>query len=171
MKRTAYVPESRAQPRVLHFIRRWLPLSEPFVYDLVTKSRYSGPVVAICPFENSELFTYEPLLSLDWLKRRKVLGRRQKATTLALIYIARRHGVRLVHVHHGYGADDAVGVCRRLGLPMVLSLHGHVHESAGATRIGRTLCVNPGSDYHTGRISGCLFTLRGDQVRHQFVTG
>jgi uncharacterized protein len=53
----------------------------------------------------------------------------------------------------------------------LLSLHGHVHESAGATKIGRTLCVNPGSDYHTGRISGCLFTLRGDQVRHQFVTG
>jgi uncharacterized protein len=53
----------------------------------------------------------------------------------------------------------------------MLSLHGHVHESAGATRIGRTLCVNPGSDYHTGRIAGCLLALRDDRVRHQFVTG
>jgi uncharacterized protein len=53
----------------------------------------------------------------------------------------------------------------------LLSLHGHVHESAGATRIGRTLCINPGSDYHTGRISGCLLQLRGDDVRHQFVAG
>jgi len=53
----------------------------------------------------------------------------------------------------------------------LLALHGHVHESAGATRIGRTLCINPGSDYHTGRISGCLLALRGDDVRHQFVTG
>jgi Icc-related predicted phosphoesterase len=53
----------------------------------------------------------------------------------------------------------------------LLSLHGHVHESPGATRIGRTLSVNPGSDYHTGRINGCLFRLRGDQVGHQFVTG
>jgi len=53
----------------------------------------------------------------------------------------------------------------------LLSLHGHVHESAAATRIGRTLCINPGSDYHTGRISGCLITLRGEGVRHQFVTG
>jgi uncharacterized protein len=53
----------------------------------------------------------------------------------------------------------------------MLSLHGHVHESAAATRIGRTLCINPGSDYHTGRISGCLITLRGDHARHQFVTG
>jgi len=53
----------------------------------------------------------------------------------------------------------------------LLGLHGHVHESAGATRIGRTLCINPGSDYHTGRISGCLMQLREDRVTHQFVTG
>jgi Icc-related predicted phosphoesterase len=53
----------------------------------------------------------------------------------------------------------------------LLSLHGHVHESAGAKRIGRTLCINPGSDYHTGRIAGCLLTLRKDRVAHQFVTG
>jgi uncharacterized protein len=53
----------------------------------------------------------------------------------------------------------------------LLSVHGHVHESPGATRIGRTLCINPGSDYHTGRISGCLLTLREDDVTYQFVTG
>jgi uncharacterized protein len=53
----------------------------------------------------------------------------------------------------------------------LLALHGHVHESRGATKIGRTLCLNPGSDYHTGRISGCVVDLRGDRVTHQFVTG
>lgn len=51
----------------------------------------------------------------------------------------------------------------------LLALHGHVHESAGATRIGRTLCINPGSDYHTGLISGCICSLRETEVRHQFV--
>jgi Icc-related predicted phosphoesterase len=53
----------------------------------------------------------------------------------------------------------------------LLALHGHVHESPGAMRIGRTLCINPGSDYHTGRIAGCLIALRGSDVRHHFVTG
>jgi uncharacterized protein len=53
----------------------------------------------------------------------------------------------------------------------LLTLHGHVHESPGATHIGRTLCINPGSDYHTGRISGCLIRMQGDQAKHQFVTG
>ena len=53
----------------------------------------------------------------------------------------------------------------------LLALHGHVHESRGANRIGRTLCINPGSDYHTGRISGVLVHLNGDRADYQFVVG
>lgn len=53
----------------------------------------------------------------------------------------------------------------------LLSLHGHVHESRAANRIGRTLCINPGSDYHTGRISGCLVHLDGEKANYQFVVG
>jgi Icc-related predicted phosphoesterase len=53
----------------------------------------------------------------------------------------------------------------------LVSLHGHVHESRGATRIGRTLAINPGSDYHTGRISGVLVHLAGDRADYQFVVG
>lgn len=53
----------------------------------------------------------------------------------------------------------------------LVSLHGHVHESRGATRIGRTLAINPGSDYHTGRISGVLVHLLGDRADYQFVVG
>jgi Icc-related predicted phosphoesterase len=53
----------------------------------------------------------------------------------------------------------------------LVSLHGHVHESRAATRIGRTLCINPGSDYHTGRISGCLVHLDGEKANYQFVVG
>jgi Icc-related predicted phosphoesterase len=53
----------------------------------------------------------------------------------------------------------------------LLSLHGHVHESRAANQIGRTLCINPGSDYHTGRISGCLVHLSGEKANYQFVVG
>ncbi len=53
----------------------------------------------------------------------------------------------------------------------LVALHGHIHESPGAARIGRTLCLNPGSDYASGRISGCLVNFRGETVTHQFVDG
>lgn len=54
----------------------------------------------------------------------------------------------------------------------LLSLHGHIHESRNAARIGRTLCLNPGSLYAEGVIDGVLVDLDGDRVlRHQFVQG
>jgi Icc-related predicted phosphoesterase len=54
----------------------------------------------------------------------------------------------------------------------LLALHGHIHESRGVTRIGRTLAINPGSDYASGLVHGCLVTLKGDKVKaHQFVAG
>jgi Icc-related predicted phosphoesterase len=46
----------------------------------------------------------------------------------------------------------------------LLGLHGHIHESQAAARLGRTLCVNPGSEYGEGVLRGCLITLRDGKV-------
>ena len=54
----------------------------------------------------------------------------------------------------------------------LLALHGHIHESRGEATIGRTLAINTGSEYNTGRIHGAIVKLAGDQVtQHQFVIG
>ena len=54
----------------------------------------------------------------------------------------------------------------------LLGLHGHIHEAHGFRKLGRTLVVNPGSDYATGSLDGALVTLERDQVKaHQFVRG
>jgi Icc-related predicted phosphoesterase len=54
----------------------------------------------------------------------------------------------------------------------VLSLHGHIHESRGAVRIGRTLCINPGSAYGEGVLHGALVRLEDDRVAsYQLVSG
>jgi uncharacterized protein len=47
----------------------------------------------------------------------------------------------------------------------LLGLHGHIHESAGIKKIGRTTCVNPGSDYVDGTLRGAVIALRGDKVK------
>jgi len=41
----------------------------------------------------------------------------------------------------------------------VLSLHGHIHESKGATRIGSSLVLNPGSSYEEGVLQAALITI------------
>jgi Icc-related predicted phosphoesterase len=54
----------------------------------------------------------------------------------------------------------------------LLGLHGHIHESAGIRRLGRTIAINPGSDYGTGTLNGALVTLERDKVAtHQLVRG
>ena len=54
----------------------------------------------------------------------------------------------------------------------LLALHGHVHESRGAKKLGRTLCVNPGSEYSEGILHGALVTIRkGEVVNHMLTSG
>ena len=54
----------------------------------------------------------------------------------------------------------------------LLALHGHIHESRGVAKIGRTICVNHGSSYAEGVLDGCIVTLHGDKVRQtQIVRG
>jgi Icc-related predicted phosphoesterase len=54
----------------------------------------------------------------------------------------------------------------------LLALHGHIHESRGEARIGRTLCINSGSEYNSGRIHGVTVKLAPTEVAsHQFVIG
>jgi Icc-related predicted phosphoesterase len=41
----------------------------------------------------------------------------------------------------------------------VLSVHGHIHESAGERKIGATLSVNPGSEANHGILRGYLVDI------------
>jgi Icc-related predicted phosphoesterase len=54
----------------------------------------------------------------------------------------------------------------------LLALHGHIHESPGAIHIGRTLCINPGSEYGEGILRGCLVNVANGKVEgHQLTSG
>ena len=40
-----------------------------------------------------------------------------------------------------------------------LGLHGHVHEAAGEQTLGRTVCLNPGSEYWNGVLHSYVVDL------------
>jgi uncharacterized protein len=50
-----------------------------------------------------------------------------------------------------------------------LSLHGHIHEGRGNARIGRTLCINPGSSYEQGELLGAVVDVEGGKKVKRFV--
>ena len=52
----------------------------------------------------------------------------------------------------------------------LLGLHGHIHEGRGATRIGKTLCINPGSMYEQGTLLGTLVKLGKNKIESYVLT-
>jgi Icc-related predicted phosphoesterase len=47
----------------------------------------------------------------------------------------------------------------------LLGMHGHIHECRGFMRIGRTQCMNPGSEYTEGILSAYLIELDGVKIK------
>jgi Icc-related predicted phosphoesterase len=47
----------------------------------------------------------------------------------------------------------------------MLSVHGHIHESRGIKRMGRTLAINPGSVYGDGVLQGAVLELNEKKAK------
>ncbi len=47
----------------------------------------------------------------------------------------------------------------------MLSLHGHIHESPGHVRNGRTLMINAGSEYAEGIMKAAIVNLENGKVK------
>ena len=46
----------------------------------------------------------------------------------------------------------------------LVGLHGHIHESGGRFRLGRTQTFNPGSEYAQGVLQGVIVSLQGGRL-------
>jgi len=47
----------------------------------------------------------------------------------------------------------------------LLGLHGHIHESPGLVKIGRTQCINPGSEYSEGILRAYIIELEDGKAK------
>lgn len=47
----------------------------------------------------------------------------------------------------------------------MLALHGHIHESKGIAKVGRTICINPGSEYAEGILHGAVINLQDGKLK------
>jgi Icc-related predicted phosphoesterase len=77
-------------------------------------------------------------------------------------YVKEGLGIKFIHA-----GSSAVRKSIESHAPL-LGLHGHIHESKGFTKIGRTLCLNPGSEYSDGILRGALVNLQDGKV-HDFM--
>lgn len=52
----------------------------------------------------------------------------------------------------------------------MLGLHGHIHESRGTHKIGRTLCINPGSNYGDLALNGVVLEFKNGKLKSHMLT-
>jgi len=52
----------------------------------------------------------------------------------------------------------------------LLGLHGHIHESRGTMTIGRTLCINAGSEYREEILHGAVIDLDNGRMKSHGLT-
>ena len=55
-------------------------------------------------------------------------------------------------------------------LQPLAGLHGHIHESRGFSKIGKTVCFNPGSEYTTGVLRGLIINLSDKKLDNYVFT-
>jgi hypothetical protein len=54
----------------------------------------------------------------------------------------------------------------------MLGLHGHIHESKNIAKLGKSVCINPGSEYGEGVLRGVLVNIDDSGYKsYQFVAG
>ena len=78
--------------------------------------------------------------------------------------VVRGGGVSMVHV----GSTTVRKLIEQY--KPLLGLHGHIHESRGFVKIGRTLCINPGSEYGEGVLRGAVINLDEKGIKSHILT-
>lgn len=67
------------------------------------------------------------------------------------------------------GPVGSTGVRQAIeGFGPLLGVHGHIHESGGETKIGRTLCLNPGSEAAFGILRGYIVDVGPAGIERTF---
>jgi Icc-related predicted phosphoesterase len=89
---------------------------------------------------------------------------RAPAVSDEFTYVREGLGVKMIHA-----GSAAVRKSIESHQPL-LGLHGHIHESRGFARIGRSLCLNPGSEYADGILRGAVVNLEGRRVKEFLLT-
>jgi hypothetical protein len=65
--------------------------------------------------------------------------------------------------------STAVRKCLEKYQPLA-GIHGHIHESRGTVKVGKTMCFNPGSEYGSGTLKGLICDVEKEKIKSYMLT-
>jgi len=142
---------------------------------------------------NHEMITCSWANPTPWQTPRELSEEELEAKLEGLCGLVRNHDTAIYNFHvppYGYALDLAPKLDENLVMAAeekihagslgakkviekyqpLLGLHGHIHESRGAQKAGRTLLINPGSEYSEGILKGVIIMLDKKKVKDYVFT-
>lgn len=109
--------------RVALCVGEWLPASETFIYDQVLhQTSTQALVIARNPTEHAPRFPYSPVVHLGKLEQFSFFRYSYAPSVQRAL---RAYKTELIHAHFGLNAAMVLPYAERLGLPLVVTFHGH----------------------------------------------
>lgn len=112
------VAAAPARRKVALFASNFLPYSQTFIFDEISRPRRYGVEVFAAQRQHADRFPFAPVHVGDWRYRRL-----NHAPAFAAKL--RTGGFSLVHAHFGVGGARAAPFARAARLPLVITFHGY----------------------------------------------
>lgn len=133
----------RKQPVVAQCFHSYLPLTENWIYSLISNLADIKTVIAAEHYERTNFFNANfsyiefPVKHLQWVGHRSIFVRlfdfivthlKKKYFSSFIATQIRNHSVSLMHAHFAFVAWDYLPIARRLGIPIIVSFYGCDYE-------------------------------------------
>ncbi|MDD5529805.1 MAG: glycosyltransferase [bacterium] len=93
---------------VLHFVKKYLQLSETFIYDELMSLKNVNSILLTKNLINENIFPFKPILIMD----------RDTISNL------RKEQLKLIHARFAWSGMTMLPIARKLGVPMITSFYG-----------------------------------------------
>ncbi len=111
-----------------HYASSYLPLTENWIYRIVTCVTKTTPIFLSRKKQNLQLYPFSSLYSLqDFSLPRQyseILFFKLFGYFLYFKRICKQKGIQLLHVHFGYHGVKLMGLAKTLDIPMICSFYG-----------------------------------------------
>ena len=117
---------------VFHLVDEFLPLSQTFIYQYLTKMEQTRPIVLTHKRVNSDLFAFEDVINLNTLPKLKWFSERIFFRTGVELFASSRRTIsklkqfdaQIIHAHFGHVGYRALTFKHRLNLPLITTFYG-----------------------------------------------
>jgi len=120
---------TRKTENIGHYLSIYLPITEVWIYNMLTSLQNYRPLVLTRTIINENIFLFERIVSLSRINRLRYLCNYVTFKAIGyfpLFYIkCKSENVRLIHAHFGYNGIKILGLKKRLNVPMVCSFYGN----------------------------------------------